>query len=398
MKLPKQLEKLRNEKVWMNYVLYKKDGKLKKPPIDPWTLGAGSSTDSNKLSTFDKANANIGKTGELYVKDLKRTLRSEIKGVGISLEAAGLTGVDLDHVLERSAPGELKPVYTEVKQIWQYLNSYTEVSVSGTGIHILMWGKNPNEEMNKNGLPKGMKIANPDGTEYEMYDNGRYFVVTGKVLKGCPEIENRQEQINVLYEKVFRARKFTPSVGSCLPSCSSGSGERAKVAESDVELWKKAFNSGRGMEIRRLYDGDYSNFMNEKGTKHDRSRADLAIINHLFYWTNGDEPRIERMYMQTALDHSKWENLAYRQDTMNTARANWTPYRGYTAAERKVYAQMMQAKEIAEFDKKHPGMEEYLRSRKGANNEDIYTKQKIFNRNAQKYMDDKLRESCRGFL
>lgn len=40
----------------------------------------------------------------------------------------------------------------------------------------------------------------------------------------------------------------------------------------------------------------------------------------------------------------------------------------------------------------------YLRSRKGANNEDIYTKQKIFNRNAQKYMDDKLRESCRGFL
>lgn len=340
-----------------------KEGKLKKPPIDPWTLGAGSSTDSNKLSTFDKANANIGKIGQIYVPDLRRTIVTKIAGVGISLEAAGLTGVDLDHVLERSASGELKPVNAEVKQIWQFLNSYTEVSVSGTGIHILMWGKNPNPEINKNGLPKGIKIANPDGTEYEMYNNGRYFVVTGNVLQGCPEIENRQEQINVIFEQLFRARKPSPSVGSCQPSCSGGSGERTKVTESDAELWAKAFNSGRGMEIRSLYDGDYSNFMNEKGTKHDRSRADLAIINHLFYWTNGDEPRIEQMYMQTALDHSKWENLAYRQDTMNTARANWTPYRGYTAAEKKAYAQMKQAAELAEFDKKHPNFMEKFRDR-----------------------------------
>ena len=57
-------------------------------------------------------------------------------GIQFGLEASdnfGLSGIDLDHVV--CADGTLEPF---AEEIVQSMNSYTEYSPSGTGLHVLV--------------------------------------------------------------------------------------------------------------------------------------------------------------------------------------------------------------------------------------------------------------------
>ena len=58
------------------------------------------------------------------------------------------------------------------QEIIHTLNSYTEISPSGTGVHIIVQGE----------LPPG---PNRKG-QIEMYDQGRYFCMTGHLLHVAP--------------------------------------------------------------------------------------------------------------------------------------------------------------------------------------------------------------------
>ena len=57
-------------------------------------------------------------------------------------------------------------------QIIKRLNSYTEISPSGQGVHIMIKGTVP---------PGGNKKG-----QVEMYSQGRYFTMTGHHLGGTP--------------------------------------------------------------------------------------------------------------------------------------------------------------------------------------------------------------------
>jgi len=97
-----------------------------------------------------------------------------IGGVGFVL-ANGYCGEDFDHVI---SDGQVEPwVQTEITK----LNSYTEISVSGTGLHVIGKAKLP-------GTGK-----NPEHNRAEIYDSGRYFIVTGNSLPGTPTTINDQQ-------------------------------------------------------------------------------------------------------------------------------------------------------------------------------------------------------------
>lgn len=72
-------------------------------------------------------------------------------------------------------PGSLSEM---AAQIIDQMQTYTEASPSGTGVHLLFWGKKPDGPCRKSSI--GL----------EMYDGGRYFTVTGNALNRCP-IEER---------------------------------------------------------------------------------------------------------------------------------------------------------------------------------------------------------------
>lgn len=175
---------LAQKKIWVNY-------SQAKIPINPKKLRNGGSTYPDTWTDYQTAAANIGKTATVKIGKGKeaRTQQETILGVGIVLgELSGLSGMDFDHCIN---DGVIDP---DVLQIIKTMDSYTEISPSGTGIHILFFGKCP---------VKGIKVeVNSKGRE--MYRTGRYFTVTGNVLNGYNRINERSEQAAAVYKGYFR--------------------------------------------------------------------------------------------------------------------------------------------------------------------------------------------------
>ena len=87
------------------------------------------------------------------------------------------------------------------------------------------------------------------------------------------------------------------------------------------------------MEIKALWNGD----LNSVGGDH--SSADLALVNRLAYWTNGDEAQMDRLFRQSGLyasmkeEHGikKWDRRhgggTYGEMTIAKALKGFVPYR-----------------------------------------------------------------------
>ena len=86
------------------------------------------------------------------------------------------TGLDFDHVVEN---GKIKDWV--LNDFVKPIGSYTEISVSGTGIHIIVKGRKPNS--------MGSKILLKDGHSIGIYDSGRFFLLTGNVYMDYREIK-----------------------------------------------------------------------------------------------------------------------------------------------------------------------------------------------------------------
>ena len=108
-----------------------------------------------------------------------------------------LCGVDLDKCLDPET-GEIEGW---AQEIIEELDSYTEISPSGTGVHVLVRAT----------LPEG---RNRKG-RFEAYDRGRYFTVTGKHLAGTPQtIEKRRRSYERRTSRIRRGKCQRPHEGS----------------------------------------------------------------------------------------------------------------------------------------------------------------------------------------
>ncbi len=153
-----------------------KKQKWTKPPVDARTGRSGSSTDSAKWCSFDEAMAGLE--------------AGRCDGIGFALGQAGeiqFGGVDLDNC-RNPETGELSEL---AKELIGALDTYCEVSPTGTGIKLIFIG----------GMPKGVKTKNKAGT-VEIYSSGRFFTITSEHVEGTPTgIEHRQEQVTAVWQK-----------------------------------------------------------------------------------------------------------------------------------------------------------------------------------------------------
>jgi putative DNA primase/helicase len=153
---------------------FDKEGKPKrtKPPfraVAPNDLA--STTDPTTWSTFAEA--------------VDTYLDGKADGVGIVF-CNGMAGVDLDHCRDP----ETGTIEDWAWKIIRKLDSYTEVSPSGTGIHILVYGA----------LPEGRKKDGARGIEMYDSERGRYFTVTCQHLEGTKvTVKNRQAELAALH-------------------------------------------------------------------------------------------------------------------------------------------------------------------------------------------------------
>lgn len=133
-----------------------------KMPIDPKTGRAAKSTDSSTWGTWDEAIACMQKD-------------PSISGVGLVFRREnGLVGIDLDNVID--ANGDLLP---DVEALVNDFKSYTELSPSGKGLHILV----------KADGPEGMtSLKRPDTLSFavELFVSSYYLTLTGHLCEQVP--------------------------------------------------------------------------------------------------------------------------------------------------------------------------------------------------------------------
>jgi putative DNA primase/helicase len=285
---------------WLVFRYELRDGLWTKVPYNPNTGRRASSINPGTWATFEQACAARG-----------------YAGLGFVL-GGGFAGVDLDKCRDAHT-GEIAPWALGVSD---RLDSYTEASPSGTGVHVLM-------RVDLSWQVPGQKRKHADGSAIEIYGAGRYFTVTGHALSAAPLAE-RTEFLRELIRETFGTEGNAPH--DVLPSWAAGyegAGTEnitaadlpRSVAEiSDDALLDLMFAATNGEKVRALFEGDTSLYNG------DRSSADMALCSILAFWTQRNPERIDRLFQQSGLMRPKWKQmrgrLTYGQRTIERALNN----------------------------------------------------------------------------
>lgn len=262
---------------WVCWQQQGRNGKSTKVPIDAKTGRTASCSDATKWGTYDKALA--------FLKSGKAS------GIGFLL-GQPYAGVDLDKC-RNTATGVIEPW---AQQIIERLSSYSEVSPSGTGVHIIVKGS----------LPKGRRRKGP----VEMYDTGRFFTMTGSSVVGTSSnLEERQDELSILHAEIFGEKQ--PSKPSIAATPAPRSSRADLLADDDIIA-----AACRLPKFARLWNGDCTGYPSN-------SEADLALCGMLADWTGRDAERIDRLFRASKLFRNKWDerrgNLTYGELTIAEA-------------------------------------------------------------------------------
>ena len=196
----------------------------------------------------------------------------------MQLHTDRLTGSDFDHCRDAQT-GALAGWAADAVQA---LDSYTEVSPSGTGMRVYARGRKPGRRCKKG------DVEIYDGLTSDGKQGGRVLTVTGHRLPGAPAtINDRQQQIEALYRRTFGVSKLKAEA-------------RSAADLSDEALLAKAHAARDGAKFRRLFSlGDTSGYPSA-------SEADLALLMLLGFWTAWDRGRMDRLFRSSALMRDKW--------------------------------------------------------------------------------------------
>jgi hypothetical protein len=254
---------------WVGYAWEVRDGNRTKLPKDPHTGRNASTTDPATWADFATARAFALRHGY---------------GLGFML-APPFVGVDLDHCRD-AATGALS---TLALSVLSNLDTYAEVSVSGTGVKAIAYGSKPGERCRKKGL------------ELEIYSEKRLFALTGQRLDDAPlQINDCQDAVSHIYTAAFG--RPDPAPRTPPPAFVTTDDDRTVID------WLTTYNP----KFAPLWAGDTSAYNG------DASAADQALSNMLAFRT-GDENRVDRLFRLSGLYRPKWERGDYRHRTITKA-------------------------------------------------------------------------------
>jgi putative DNA primase/helicase len=282
---------------WVVWRTQDRNGTETKVPVDPATGNFASATGPDTWTDFATARA--------YAAE--REL-----GVGFVFTADDpLVGVDLDKC-RNPDDGDWTDWATDIVD---RLDSYTEVSPSGTGLHVLVEGALPGDR-NRSG-------------DIECYDDARFFTVTGDHVDGTPTtVASRQDALRAVHAEYVaaddgdtetaegtgadRADDTTDDAGvdraadraeRPADSQHAAGSEPAMPVGNDLDdetLIERARDAANGAKFDRLWRGDTSGYPSQ-------SEADMALCSLLAFWTGGDADQMDRLFRDSGLMREKWD-------------------------------------------------------------------------------------------
>jgi AAA domain len=257
-------EELRASSSW---VLWKKEYRAEKPTKVLYQANRrrADSTAPGTWTTFEDAR-------EAFEQD------DFFEGIGFVFHPDNpYCGADIDDVTEQQA-----------RRWIDRFDSYTERSPSGNGFHIIC----------KAQVPKGTNRA-----EGELYSSGRFFTMTGDVVRDRP-VREAQDAADEFY-KFLRRHDREPV-------------ERAPTASTltDAEVVRLAEKAKNGDEFSLVYRGG--------GQFKSNSERDLSLASRLAFWTQ-DAGQIERIMRGSGCVREKWDkHRTYIKDTIEKALSGLT--------------------------------------------------------------------------
>ncbi len=238
--------------------------------------------------TGEMAQANNRRTWSTFATAVKFYLEGDYDGIGFVFSRQdSYIGIDIDKCV---VDGKTNAFATEIIDT---LDSYTEFSPSQKGIHIII----------KGGLPQSVLGTGRKNTKHglEIYSYGRFFTFTGN-RENSNDVYDRTDELAEVFEQYFDDSDIQGRVNLA-------EFEKDEIKISNEALWERMFRSKNGDEIRSMYNG---NLIND-----DHSATDLALCNHLAFWTGKSATRMDAMFRETSLIRDKWDVIHF-SDTNET--------------------------------------------------------------------------------
>ena len=181
-----------------------------------------------------------------------------------------------------------KKLDTRGQDIVDTLDSYTELSPAGNGIHIFILADGfayDSEHYYINNRNTHVEVYAPDVT-------GKFLTLTGKAIHDT-DVNVRSKQLQVVLDKSMKrpdAYVTAPVVdapGSFLPN------ER---------VYTKASKSNQADKFNALWNGEIPEGKSP-------SEADVALAEILAFWCGGDTEKMNRLFRRSGLMRDKWERV-----------------------------------------------------------------------------------------
>ena len=211
-------------------------------------------------------------------------------------EGGPFVGFDLDDV---TADGEFTK---EALTIVQRLNSYTEVSSSGTGLHVIAEGDHSDDHKHRGDLWEAGHL--------EVYDDGQYFVLTGDVYEVFTSVESRPTVVQEVQDDYLPERQKFSFTGQQKPVSEQDfdrgqTDATPETVRQTIRAYVKTDSHNVSREVLRLWRGS------DEG-RPSASEADMAFVKQLYYWCKGDQQLMDECFRASGRMRSKWDE--YRGD------------------------------------------------------------------------------------
>lgn len=240
---------------WSCWLEQRSDGKTKKLPFNPKSGRLAKSNDSKSWVPFSMA-ANVAILNPHRFPGISFAL-------GEKESKSGIVGIDIDDCLHSGV------VDCAAQKIIDYVNSYTEYSPSGNGVHIFVIGKLPGPSRRTRNI--------------EFYDWGRFLTVTGNLMCGNLAEVDLSEIYYDLFPRIQTIEKALP----------------VPLYLDDEGLIERVMKSRASSKFFRIWHGDYTGYKSS-------SEAWFAICSILAFWTQ-DPEQINRIVASRTRDPKWWE-------------------------------------------------------------------------------------------
>lgn len=242
-----------------------------KVPINPKTGRNASVIDSKTWGTYDEACA----AAQQHQLSIGFVLTRE----------SNIIIVDLDNPKNEDQEARHSLIFKEIV-------TYTELSLSGKGLHLISHGN----------IPQGVKRD-----QVEVYDTERYFILTGNVLPGrTTEVNDCSEIINKLVSEMSAGRAVTIE-------------HDEEETRTDTDVYNQCLQSKNGDKFKLLWDGLW------EATYSSQSEADFALINMLAFASHNNE-QTKRLFRTSNLGkRDKAMREPYLDNMIGRIRAEQNP-------------------------------------------------------------------------